>query len=204
MTGDRGVLLVPQKDLDQAKGRMLLPPQRRRELAVDMLRQTLAAAAGVQFAAVVVVLDNLADAEEIADLDVIPYWSGRPGLNESLTAAERMVRSKWGDVPLTVMPSDLPLATAELLEQALSVAERYERAFLPDICTGGTTMLFAGPEAPLRPAYGPHSAHAHEKQGARRLINRGLDLLRHDVDDLADLLVAHLRFEERQRWEQTG
>ncbi|MCW2856923.1 MAG: hypothetical protein JWR52_2538 [Marmoricola sp.] len=204
MTGDRGVLLVPQKDLDLAKSRMLLPPQDRRKLAVDMLRQTLAAASGVNFAAVVVVLDNLADAEEIADLDVLPHWSGRAGLNESLTAAERMVRTKWGGAALTVMPSDLPLATPELLEQALGVAERYERAFLPDICTGGTTMLFAGPGAALRPAYGPHSAHVHEKQGARRLVTRGLDLLRHDVDDLAQLLVAHLRFEERQRWEEAG
>jgi 2-phospho-L-lactate guanylyltransferase len=204
MMGDTGVLLVPQKDLDQAKSRMFLTPSRRRELAVAMLRRTLRAAAAARFAAVLVVLDNPADAIEIADLEVIPFHPGVAGLNASLSAAEEAVRTLWGAVPLTVMPSDLPLATPALLDRSLRWAARHERAFIPDRSSRGTTMLFAGPGAALWPAYGPRSADAHERQGARRMLRGDLDLLRQDIDDLADLAVMNLRFEDVQRWEETA
>jgi len=193
---DRGVLLVPQKDLDQAKSRMQLSPPRRRDLAVSMLRRTLTAAAGVRFTAVVVVLDNPADAREIHDRDVTPFTPEVAGLNESLVVAEEFARVRWGAVRLAVMPADLPLATAPLLDTALRLAARHERAFLPDISARGTTLLFAGKDAALKPAYGPHSAHAHEGNGARRLRAPGLDHLRHDVDDMADFFTVNLRSEE--------
>lgn len=195
MTADHGVLLVPQKDLDRAKSRMFLAPARRRELAVGMLRRTLRAAATARFAAVVVVLDNPADASVVADLDVIPFHSGAAGLNPSLVAAADVARAAWGDVPLTVMPSDLPLATPALLDRSLRWASRYERAFIPDRSSCGTTMLFAGPRADLSPAYGLHSADAHERQGARRILRGDLDLLRQDCDDLADLALMSLPVE---------
>jgi 2-phospho-L-lactate guanylyltransferase len=199
---DRGVLLVPQKDLDQAKSRMLLAPARRRELAVAMLRRTLWAASAAGFAAVLVVLDNSDDAAEVADLDVIPFHPGVAGLNASLSAAEVAVRTRWGAVRLTVMPSDLPLATPVLLDRALRWAASHERAFIPDKSSLGTTMLVAGPGAALRPAYGPHSAEAHERQGACRLLRGDLDLLRQDIDDTSDLAVLDLRFDDVQRWEE--
>jgi 2-phospho-L-lactate guanylyltransferase len=196
-----GVLLVPQKDLDQAKSRLNLAPDRRREVAVAMLRRTLRAAAAARFRAVVVVLDNRADATEVADLDVTPFHPGVSGLNASLSAAEEAVRTLWGAVALAVLPADLPLATPALLDRALQCAARHERAFIPDRSSRGTTMLFAGPGAALQPAYGPQSAAAHERQGACRLRQRGLDLLRRDVDDLADLAAASRRFEDLQGWE---
>jgi 2-phospho-L-lactate guanylyltransferase len=204
MTGHTGVLLVPQKDLDRAKSRMFLAPARRRDLAVAMLRRTVRSASEAQFAAVLVVLDNPADASVIADLDVIAFHPGVSGLNASLAAAEEAARSMYGAVPLTVMPSDLALATPALLDRATRWAARHERAFIPDSSGRGTTMLFAGPGVALSPAYGLGSADAHERQGARRMLRDDLDLLRHDVDDLADLAVMNLRFEDVQRWEETA
>jgi 2-phospho-L-lactate guanylyltransferase len=203
VTGDAGVLLVPQKDLDLAKSRLCLSPSRRRALAVAMLRRTVRAAAAARFAAVLVVLDNPADATEVVDLDVIPFHPGVAGLNASLSAAGEAVRARWGAVPLAVLPADLPLATPALLDRSLRCAARHERAFIPDRSSRGTTMLFAGPRAALWPAYGPHSADAHERQGACRLVDGGLDLLRQDVDDTADLAVVNLRF-DAQRWEETA
>jgi 2-phospho-L-lactate guanylyltransferase len=206
MTRRRGVLLVPQKDLDHAKSRMLVTAPRRREFAVAMLRRTLEAATGAAFDEVVAVFDNPADAFEVADLDVVPFFPGVSGLNESLVVAERVVRTRWGAVPLTVMPADLPLATPELILEARALAAGHQRAFLPDISSRGTTLLFAAERAALRPAYGLQSASAHERDGAVRLDSSGaLDLLRHDVDNMADLFVANFRFEEgRKRWEETA
>jgi 2-phospho-L-lactate guanylyltransferase len=159
----------------------------------------------MRFTAVLAVLDNGDDVREIDDLGVIPYTPGVPGLNESLYAAEQAVRVRWGAVRLTVMPADLPLATSALIEQSLRLAARYERAFIPDTSSRGTTLLFAGPDAALLPAYGPHSAHAHTQQGAHQMLTGGLDLLRHDVDDMADLFAANLRLEEgRERWEESA
>jgi 2-phospho-L-lactate guanylyltransferase len=202
---ERGVLLVPQKDLDHAKSRMLLTQSGRRELAVAMLRRSLAAAIEVGFDAVVVVLDNEADEHEIADLDVIAYCPRVAGLNESLAIADRSTRLRWGAVRRTVMPADLPLATPELLDRALRLTASDERAFLPDMSTRGTTLLFAGPSSALMPAYGPYSAQVHERGGARLLEADGLDPLRHDVDDMADLFIANLRFEAgRKRWDETA
>ena len=57
-------------------------------------------------------------------------------------------------------------------------------------------MLFAGPGAALRLAYGPQSADAHERQGACRLRHGGLELLRQDVDDMADHALVNRRFED--------
>jgi 2-phospho-L-lactate guanylyltransferase len=199
-----GALLIPQKDLDLAKSRLHLAPSRRRELAVAMLRHTVRAATAARFTAVLVVLDNPDDAGEVADLDAVPFHPGVVGLNDSLTAAEEAVRMQWGPVPLTVMPSDLALATPALLDRSLRWAARYERAFIPDSSGRGTTMLFAQQGAPLRPAYGPRSAAAHQQQGAHRLVHEALGLLQHDVDDVADVAVANLRFEERERWEETA
>jgi 2-phospho-L-lactate guanylyltransferase len=204
MMGDPGVLLVPQKDLDQAKSRLFLAPARRRELAVAMLRRTLRTATVARFATVLVVLDNPADATEVADLDVIPFHPGVAGLNASLSAAEEAVHTLWGAVPLTVMPSDLPLATPALLDRSLRWAARHERAFIPDMSSRGTTMLFAGPGTALWPAYGPRSADAHERQGACRMLRDDLDLLRQDVDDVADLAAVNLLFEDIQRWDETA
>jgi 2-phospho-L-lactate guanylyltransferase len=201
---DPGVLLVPQKDLDLAKSRLFLTPARRRELAVAMLRSTLRAATAARFTAVFVVLDNPADAGEVADLDVVPLHPGTVGLNAALTAAEEAVRTLWATVPLTVMPADLALATPALIDRSLRCAARYERAFIPDISGMGTTMLFAGPGASLRPAYGQQSAAVHEQQGAHRLTHQDLTLLRHDVDDVSGLAVANRLFPERERWRETA
>ena len=137
-----------------------------------------------------------AHATEVADLDVIPFHPGVSGLNASLSAAEEAVRTLWGAIPLAMLPADLPLATAALLDRSLRCAARHERAFIPDMSSRGTTMLFAGPGAALRPAYGPHSADAHERQGSCRLRHGGLDLLRQDVDDMADFAVVNRRFED--------
>jgi 2-phospho-L-lactate/phosphoenolpyruvate guanylyltransferase len=144
MTIDSAVLLVPQKDLDIAKGRLALAPTRRRQLAVAMLRRALVAATAARFGAVMVVLDNPDDEQVFSDLDVMAFHSGLRGLNASLVAAEEEVRTRWGSIPLAVMPADLPFATPDLLDRSLCLAAPYDRAFIPDRSARGTTLLFVG------------------------------------------------------------
>ncbi|GAB7004908.1 2-phospho-L-lactate guanylyltransferase [Nocardioides sp. AN3] len=201
---DRPVLLVPQKDLAKAKGRMSLAAPRRRELAVAMLRNTVTAAQAANVRQVVVVLDNPHDEHEIADLDALAFSPGTYGMNPSLSAAEELVRMLWGHVPLVVVPTDLPLITTSLVDRALRRAAGDERAFIPDRSGTGTTLLFAGPAAPLRPAYGLGSAVAHERQGARRILDEDLERLRHDVDNVSDLHAAQLRLEHGSLREGTA
>jgi 2-phospho-L-lactate guanylyltransferase len=204
MTGDSTVLLVPQKDLAVAKSRLALTPSRRRELAVAMLRRALVAATAARFAVVVVVLDNPDDDEVFSDLDVMAFHSRLRGLNTSLEAAEEAVRARWGPVPLAVMPADLPFVTPELLDRSLRAAAPHDRAFLPDRSARGTTLLFAGADVVLEPAYGPGSAAAHLAQGAHRIDDDHLGLLRHDIDDVNDLAEASIHSRHSERWDETA
>jgi 2-phospho-L-lactate/phosphoenolpyruvate guanylyltransferase len=197
---DSTVLLVPQKNLDQAKSRLTLPRARRRQLAVAMLRAVLTSATAAGFAAVVVVLDEPDDEREVADLDVTAFHPGCQGLNASLAAADEAARTWYGPVRLAVVPADLPLVTPGLLDLSLRAAEPHARAFIADRSSTGTTLLFAGAGVALRPAYGPGSAAAHAAQGAHRIDDADLDLLRRDVDDLTDLAAANIHFRHTERW----
>jgi 2-phospho-L-lactate guanylyltransferase len=83
------------------------------------------------------------------------------------------------------LQADLPALRSGELAAALAVADG-RRAFVADRHGTGTTLLLSAPGEPLRPRFGPGSAHAHAGSGAVPLVPVGASL-RCDVDTAADL-----------------
>jgi 2-phospho-L-lactate guanylyltransferase len=88
---------------------------------------------------------------------------------------------------VAVVPADLPALSPEELREALSLAMA-GRCFVSDVSGEGTTLL-AAPNGGLNPSFGPGSALAHERSGARRL-HHPWPTLRLDVDTAADFFQA--------------
>jgi 2-phospho-L-lactate guanylyltransferase len=182
-------VLVPQKALARAKGRLELDPRARRAVAEAMLRDTIDAILASRVVCRTVVLwDDVADAEALTGVDGL-VTSGL-GLNAAIERAAGQVRHDDPHAALAVVPGDLPALTPEDLGRCLDLAARHERAFLPDASGVGTTLLTATGAAPLGPAYGGCSTLAHAASGAHLIDPRGLDAVRTDVDDLAALARA--------------
>ena len=118
-----------------------------------------------------------------AGIEILPDAGG--GLNPALaTAAAELARRFPGD-GVAAMVGDLPaLRPADLLD-VLRQAPTSGRSFVRDADGGGTTLLAAGPDSPLRPLFGPDSAQLHLDSGARELDAAAS--VRCDVDSAADL-----------------
>jgi 2-phospho-L-lactate guanylyltransferase len=186
MTPDRWCVLVPQKKLDRAKGRLEVDPRERRALAVAMLRDTVAAAVATDVVSRVVVLwDDPADASALPWVDGL-CTTGRD-LNHSLLDGAESVRRDDPGSHIAVVPGDLPAVTAGDLARFLTEAAGHRRAFLPDEAGIGTTILTATAGTTLTPAYGGCSTLAHAASGAHLVDPTGLDSVRADVDDLRAL-----------------
>jgi 2-phospho-L-lactate guanylyltransferase len=189
MTGPGWSVLVPQKALVRAKGRIELDPFARRALAEAMLRDTvdaIRATGGVR--RVMVLWDEPSDVGILTDVDGT-VTSGLP-LNEALEHVAGEMRREDPQVDLAVVPGDLPALTPEALADCLERATGHARAFLPDATGVGTTVLAATRGTPLVPAYGGCSTFEHAASGAHLIDPRGLDRVRSDVDDLEALARA--------------
>jgi len=179
-------LLVPLKALPRAKTRLRGAPA-----GVGHERLVLALALSTVRAAqradgvdeVVVVTGDARLRRELTPLGV-RFADDAGSLNASLRMAAqgltgRAVAALTGDVPA--------LRPAELAE-ALALAE-VQRSFVPDLPGTGTVLLAAPPGEELLPLFGPESAAAHARSGAKRLD--GLwPTLRRDVDTAEDLAEA--------------
>ncbi|WP_019929610.1 2-phospho-L-lactate guanylyltransferase [Nocardia sp. BMG111209] len=199
------VAVVPQRDITSAKSRLLLRPHTRQAVVRAMFRDTVAAIrAASQVRAVVVVVDRVQDAVEVSAPDVVDRFRDAAevlapdvvpllvpdarGLNEAVRAGARRARELWPDSPLAVLPADLPFLRGVDLDRALSAAARHERAFVADRHRVGTTLLTAIGGADPDPRFGERSRRAHLNSGAVEIDCPGIESLRRDVDDLADLL----------------
>jgi 2-phospho-L-lactate/phosphoenolpyruvate guanylyltransferase len=184
--------LVPQKSLSSAKGRLELPAAQRRALAAAMLQDTVAALASTPSVVHTIVLwDDPADCSAL-DPSALRTDLGTAGLglNGSIERGAAEARRRFSGAPLVVVPTDLPTLLPQELERCLSRARLHRRAFVADAGGIGTTILTATGDADLAPAYGEHSATAHEASGAWRLRGADLGSLRRDVDGLAALTTA--------------
>jgi 2-phospho-L-lactate/phosphoenolpyruvate guanylyltransferase len=170
-------ILVPLKPLVAAKSRLrgAVPASRHRELVLALARATLAAASGSPAVKRLVVISN----------DVSLEWETMPDPFGDLNAALAHAGARVGG-PVAAMPADLPALRPEELTEALEQAS--SRCFVPDF-EGTGTVLLAAPDGPLDPRFGPGSAPAHERSGARRLTG-AWPTLRRDVDTVADLREA--------------
>ena len=181
-------VLVPQKALARAKGRLDVDPRTRRAMALAMLTDTLDAVAATPGVTRVVVLwDDSADATtlQVESLGT----EGRP-LNPALELGAAQARHLDPAVSLAVVPGDLPALDPAELHACLEIASSHGRAFLPDAEGTGSTVLTATSEADLAPRYGLSSTLAHAVSGAHLICPDGLISARTDVDDLASLARA--------------
>ena len=179
--------LIPVKELSQAKARLapVLDAAGRRELALALFRDVLAAALACP------ALDGVAVVSRDADVLSIAVEAGAQGLpergdlNEALTSAAEKLRARGVD-RLVVLAADLPLVTAE---DIATVAEADADVVVVPSTDGGTNALALPPGA-IAFQFGPESAQRHLKAAREaRLRTLLLDLpgLGLDIDTPSDL-----------------
>lgn len=118
-----------------------------------------------------------------AEIEVLPDAGG--GLNPALATAAAELARRFPADGVVAMVGDLPsLRPADLLA-VLYQAPAAGRGFVRDLDGSGTTLLTAGPGAPLEPMFGPDSAARHLASGAAELT--AAPSVRCDVDSVADL-----------------
>jgi 2-phospho-L-lactate/phosphoenolpyruvate guanylyltransferase len=194
------LVVVPVKPLPVAKTRLrgAVPDASHPELVLAMAQDTVAAALSCEAVcgAVVVCDDPTARAALTAlgarCLDDVPS----AGLNAALVyatlvhAAEVAAGAVGQAMATAALTADLPaLRPVELAAALLAAAESRGRAYVPDADETGTVLLTAPAGTPLAPRFGPGSAAAHRRSGARRLDGTW-PTLRRDVDTANDLDAA--------------
>jgi len=183
-------VLIPIKQLDESKSRLTgaaQPPNRHPELVRALQLDTLAAVArardlGTVIAGIYLVTDQ--PPEQLPfELTVLSDPGG--GLNAALAHAAREIDAEHQKDGVAAMVADLPALRPDELLAALTTAQQFDRAFVPDLVGSGTTMLTVGPGRALQPRFGPDSAALHRASGASELVAG--NSLRCDVDTAADL-----------------
>ena len=189
------IALIPVKELSQAKARLapVLDGERRRELALALYRDVLAAALACPALDGVAVVSRDRDALTLA---VEAGAEGLPepgGLNEALTSASRTMAERGID-RLVVLAADLPLAVPN--DIAIVAQADADVALVPSE-DGGTNALALAPGA-IAFRFGPDSARRHlaaADAADLRSLQLELPTLALDIDTPADL--ARLRETER-------
>jgi 2-phospho-L-lactate/phosphoenolpyruvate guanylyltransferase len=190
-------ILVPIKLLAAAKSRLrgAVGAGRHESLVLAMAQDTVAAALAARgVGEVVVVTADPVVAAAVAALGARsvpePAPHGPAGLNAALTHAVSAVAPKPGGRWLAALPADLPALRGDELSAALlAVGTRPGRAYVPDAAGTGTVLLAVPAGGLLAPRFGPDSAAAHGRGGARRVAG-DWPTLRHDVDTADDLAGA--------------
>ena len=191
-------LVVPVKRLAVAKTRLAAyAGPHRRELALAFAADTVAAAlACPDVAAVVVVTDEPDAADRLGAAGAVvvgdePDAGLNPALVHGATEAARLHRG----CGVGALSADLPALRPAELGRALAAAPDETACFVRDADGSGTTLLLARRPDLFDPAFGPASAAAHLRLGARELDAErgggdGLASLRRDVDTAEDLRAA--------------
>ncbi|GAA4806897.1 2-phospho-L-lactate guanylyltransferase [Streptomyces ziwulingensis] len=187
-------LVVPVKPLARAKSRLsdTAGEEVRPELALAFALDTVTAALACSAVAdVAVVTEDPRAGRELAALGAAVV-AGEPGggLNAALAHAVTAVRAARPGTPVAALNADLPALRPAELTRVLNAAAQFPRAFLPDAAAIGTTLLAAGADRALLPAFGADSRARHRASGAREIRLDAVDSVRQDVDTGADLRAA--------------
>ncbi len=196
----RWQVVLPMKSTELAKSRFGGTRSGRRQLAIAMVRDTLAAittASNVE--GVLVVCEERADVESFELPGVAVLVHPKAGMNNAIGAGAQRLRSTRLGCNLAVLPGDLPYLRPTELDGTLARAARHRSAFVSDHLGCGTTLLTAQDGTPLRPAFGDGSRAAHRHLGAAELDVPRCSGLRHDVDTPADLRLEP-SLGRRTRW----
>ena len=156
MTNDmRGILLIPVKDLSNAKQRLgaALARAHRSQLAEAMLRDVLMAASGVRSRVDVALVTGDERAREMAE--EFAFLVIEDTRNESETAAIEMATA-WSEAQgydtTLVIPGDVPLAHSEELHRVLDAAPEEGMVLVPAYDRRGSNCILRRPASiiPLR------------------------------------------------------
>ncbi len=186
--------IVPVKPLQRAKSRLaqVLSPEERRTLSRSLLIHTLEV-----LAASPVIERTLVVSRDTEALSLARGYGARsiteqgsPHLNRALARATLVARS-YGVSGVLVLPADLPLLTAEALNEFVSRAEKPPVVVLaPDRHGQGTNALLCSPPGLIEYDFGARSFSRHQ---ARALAARArlevcdLPSLALDLDTVDDL-----------------
>jgi 2-phospho-L-lactate guanylyltransferase len=186
--------IVPVKPFNRAKSRLakVLLPQEREVLAERMFRHSIEVLTSVKQIMGVLVISRDTKALALArDYGVHTVQEGgAPELNAALLRASQVVRSQGADGVL-ILPADVPLVTAEDIEQILHLG-RYRATVVlaPDNNEDGTNAMLCNPPGYIPFSYGEGSFNRHkglaEAAGATVKIYRS-DNLALDIDIPEDL-----------------
>ncbi|BCM69719.1 MULTISPECIES: 2-phospho-L-lactate guanylyltransferase [Streptomyces] len=187
-------LVIPLKPLTRAKSRLADTADEgvRPGLALAFAQDTVGAAlACPAVSGVAVVTDDETAGRELAALGarIVPD-TPRSGLNAALAHGAAVVRSLRPGTPVAALNADLPALRSPELSRVLAAAAEFPRAFLADAAGRGTTLLAAGADRELQPAFGIDSRARHRASGATELLLTGVDSVRQDVDTGDDLRAA--------------
>jgi 2-phospho-L-lactate guanylyltransferase len=176
-------VVVPVKGGPEAKSRLRVPEGVDRvDLARALALDSVAAAArAVGADHVVVVTSDLVVGQAVRQLGPRIIPDPGQGLNEAVRAGVGTVEG-----PTAVLLGDVPALRPEDLGAALTLADAYDRWFVPDAEGTGTVLLGAHEAASVEPRFGLGSAARHEAVGHIRL-EIDAERLRRDVDDEASL-----------------
>lgn len=179
-------ILIPVKRLHEAKARLarILPTAARRRLGLAMLSDVLQATAGWD---VRIIVTSDPDAQEAgAAFGCTLVDDLGEGLNEAVSRGTEHAAAAQVD-SLLVLASDVPLVSPDEIEELFRMTEE---VVVAESLDGGTNALLRRPCDAISPAFGKHSASAHEAAAQRagrsfRLYSsKGLAF---DVDNPSDL-----------------
>ena len=158
-------------------------------IALDSVEGALACPA---VASVHVVCSDVGRGERLAALGavVVPESGPGSGLLPALADGLAALGATGGGGPVAVLLADVPCVRPDELAAALAeaapVLARGRQATVLDAEGTGTVLLAARSAGELHPRFGPGSALAHRRDGARA-VGLGLTRLRRDVDTPAEL-----------------
>ena len=110
------------------------------------------------------------------------------GLNPAVELALAEVRSR-GAGSATVIPSDVPLARPDDIQDLLDTGATSDVVLVPSGADGGTNGLYMQPTDLLKPSFGPSSLQAHLEAASRagsRCTVLPLTRLALDIDTIDD------------------
>ena len=199
MSGDCWAL-VPVKPRGLCKSRLAGPlaADSRLSLVRSMLERALAA---LQSSAVIDRIAVVSPERDTVPSDILVLADPGGGLNAALEAG-RLALLAQGVRDLVVLPADLPLVTAEDIDELVRRGRRGGFALATDAAGTGTNALYVTPPTPFHFQFGPGSRFLHMQEAAR--LGLGAELLRtrgleFDVDGPSDLHQLMARDELRYR-----
>ena len=182
-------VVVPVKGGPLAKSRLALPRATRSALADAFARDTVdALAAGMPGAPLLVVTGDADVAAWVVAAGHRQVHDPGAGLDAAVAAGVEAARVA-GAARVAVVLGDHPALRPGEVRAALAAVAAEPACVVPDADDDGTALLTLSTDRPVRTAFGPASAAAHERLGHLRVVVDAPGL-RVDVDDAASLAAA--------------